>query len=224
MPDWYPKRDAELIPWHANFAARVAESGASFGLTAGQIAQAGADAQAVRSVVVAMAEATAYHGALAAYKRLILVGSRTAPLPAAPTPPALLTPAAGTLPGVEERTRRLAKQLRASAAFSPDDGELFGITAPEKRPPGKPSVEAFALAGGSVRLRIAKAGHRALMVDSRRAGGVWEQIGVSMRAEYIDKRPAAAAHPELREYRVQGYARNARVGEYSDSATAVTLP
>ena len=223
-PDWYPARGAERVPWHANFAAMCASEGAAFGLSPAQIAQAEADAEMLREAVAAMSGAIRYSQALAAYKRLMLDGPRNAAAIEPPAPPAGVSPPDGALPGIAARTRWTARYLRTRPGFSMALQERFGIASPEAAPVGRPSVEAFAEAGGDVRLRIGKAGFFALAVDSRRAGGPWELIGVSLRRVFVDERPGVSGAPEVREYRVQGYAGNERVGETSDVASCVTLP
>ena len=127
--------------------------------------------------------------------------------------------------GIEARTRQYAAIIKANPNYTPADGELYGIVGAAPAPPGTPTVEAFALTASEVRLRIGKQNYSVLAVDSRRGGGDWEQIGVSMTDEFIDERaPLVVGAPEVREFRVQGMVDNARVGPYSEVSTVSTIP
>lgn len=226
VQDWYPRTQDALVAWHSNFSAQAANSGTSLGLTAPIVAQIAADAENVRIAISGMAAAHAYRSALAAYKALLLSGPAEAPSEVPPTAPTTLD--FGEDPpamGIEARTRDYAAIIKASPAYSPDDGALYGIVGAPFPPPGTPAVEAIALTGSRVRLRIRKERYTVLAVDSRRGGSGWEAIGVSMTGEFVDTRaPLAANAPEVREFRVQGMAKNARVGPYSEVSTVSTTP
>lgn len=226
MPDWYPKSQAALIAWHNNFSAQAAINGTTLGLTAPIVAQIAADADNVLIMLNGLEAASAYRQALTAYKGLLFNASADTPPEPVPTAPTTLDfGEESPLPGIEARTRQYAAMIKASAAYTPDDGELYGIVGAAPAPPGTPTVEAFALTASQVRLRIGKKGYSVLAVDSRRGGGDWEQIGVSMLDEYIDTRaPLGAGAPEVREFRVQGMESNARVGAYSEVSTVSTIP
>jgi hypothetical protein len=224
--DWYPTNQAALITWHNNFSTQAAINGTTLGLTAPEVAQIASDADNVLIMLDGMEAANAYREALTAYKELLFnspADTPTEPVPAAPT--TLDFGESTPLPGIEARTREYAGRIKKSAAYTTDDGELYGIIGAAPAPPGTPSVLAFALTASQVRLRIGKENYSVLAVDSRRGGGVWEQIGVSQTDEYIDMRPPlVAGAPEVREYRVQGMVENARVGDNSEVRTVSTVP
>lgn len=223
--DWYPSRIADLPPWHANFNTEAAASGTTHGLTAAEVTQINVDAGVVATVVNYAEAIDAFGQEVTAFKNDILRGDHLAPMPALPVAPADLTVVIGGLPGIEARTRGYVSTIKASSAYTTAVGEAYGIVAPEPGVPGPPTVSATALPASQVRLAIGKAGYSVLAVDSRRGGGGWEQIGVSMTAEYIDTRaPLTPGTPEQREYRVQGMEENARVGFLSDVSIAVTTP
>ena len=223
--DWYPSKLLERIIWHANFAARAADSGTTFGLSAGEVTQIAADAAAVEAVLGAALAAERYVQAFSKFQQLMLDGPATAPLQAIPQPPAALTLGAGSLAGIKARTRRYAARIKSAAGYTKSTGEAYGIVPPETAPPAIPEVTARALTQSQVRLRLTRRGYPLVAVDSRRNGGAWEQIGVSQLREFVDARPPMEENrPELREYRVQGMLRNQRVGGLSDVARAVTVP
>jgi len=226
MADWYPRLQSELISWHNNFSTRATANGTTLGLTAGQVAQISADASAVLVMLNGLTAAIDYSKALTAYKDLLFNAPADTPTEPVPTAPTTLVFGSETPEmGIEARTREYAAIIKASPAYTPDDGALYGIVGAAPLPPSTPTLEAFALTGSQVRLRIGKKGYAVLAVDSRRGGDDWEQIGVSMLDEFIDTRAALTpGQPELREYRVQGMENNVRVGDYSEVATVSTVP
>lgn len=228
MADWYPKSISDLIPWHANFNVQAAASGATHGLTAGQVLQIGFDNTLVAGCINYTEQVVAFAQAVTEWRNLLLSGPNGTTLPPVPTVPAAFTYLSGPatpLPSIEFRTRGFAAIIKASVGYTAEIGEQYGIIAPVADLPTTPSLVAQSLTASQVRLAIAKAGYDVLAVDSKRGAGVWEQIGVSMTAEYIDNRaPLVASQPEQREYRVQGMQNNARVGATSAIVSAVTVP
>lgn len=227
MPsDWYPHSQAALISWHDNFSAQANNNGTTLGLTGAQVTQILADAANVLIMLNGLEAANAYREALTAYKDILFNAPADTPTEPVPTAPTTLDfgesePAMG----IEARTRQYAAIIKASPAYTTDDGELYGIIGPAPAPPATPTLSAEALTASQVRLKIGKKGYSVLAVDSRRGGGDWEQIGVSMQDEYIDTRaPLSPGVPELREFRVQGMENNARVGDYSEVSTVSTVP
>lgn len=223
--DWYPKRLADRIPWHANFAAQAGVSGTSHGLTAAQVTQAGVDSTNVASTVNWLQAVDDYSQAVTEFKNLILegdLGIAMPTLPAVPTNPAY---GVGSAPSIEARTRQLAAIVKASVGYTESIGELYGIVAPAAPPAGVPSLVGTALTASQVSLAVSKAGHALVAIDSRRGGGAWEQIGVAQVATFIDDRaPLVAGQPELREYRAQAMENNVRVGAVSAIISVVTVP
>jgi hypothetical protein len=224
--DWYPDTQAALITWHNNFSTQAATNGTTLGLSAGEVTQIAADADNVLIMLDGVEAANTYREALTAFKALLFNAPADTPTEPVPTAPTTLdfgesTPALG----IEARTREYARKIKASSAYTPDDGELYGIIAAEPAPPGTPTVLAEALTASQVRLKIGKEGYSVLAVDSRRGGGAWEQIGVSQTDVCIDTRaPLVAGAPEVREFRVQGMVENARVGANSEVSTVSTIP
>lgn len=224
-PHYYPRRLPARIAWHASFAAQAAEDGTAYGLSAADVAQIQLDAANVQLVVEWSEAVDAHRQAVTAFRDGVLSGERRLPVPTPPTAPAGIAFAPGSLQGIMERTRRFVAVVKSSQGYTQAVGESYGIVPPERGGFGVPSLVALALPGGSVRLRIAKAGFVVLAVDCRRGGGEWEQIGVSQRAVYVDTRPPLVpGQPEQREYRVQGLLKNSRIGSLSDAASVVTVP
>lgn len=225
MSSWYPRSLAQRIPWHANFTTQAAATGVARGLTVAQVSQIATDAGVVASMVNYLALVDAFSQAVTEFKDILLEGDATDPLPPVPTPPAAFVLVGGALAGIEERTRLYAGILRAAPGYTAEVGELYGLIAPDTAIPATPALAAFALTANQIRLAVTKAGYDVLAIDSRRGGGDWEQIGVSMTAEYSDNRPPLTpGQPEVREYRCQGMQNNARTGALSPVVSAATVP
>lgn len=225
--DWYPKKIADLIPWHANFNTQAAATGTTHGLTAGQVGQIATDNTIVAGCINYTEQVVAFAQSVTEWRDLLLSGPNGTVLPPVPTVPAAFSyPGAGTvLASIEFRTRQYAALIRASVGYTAEIGEAYGIIGAQIVTPTTPELQAFALTASQVRLVIAKAGYDVLAIDSLRGGGGWEQIGISMTAEYIDMRaPLVAGQPEQRQFRCQGMENNVRVGAYSGIVSVVTVP
>jgi hypothetical protein len=223
--DWYPSAFSDRVPWHANFAANAQATGATYGLSAADIADIAADAGNVALAVNFKEAVDAYRQAVTEWAEIVLEGEPGAPFPPPPAPPAEPGFAPASKPAIEARTRLYAGIVKADANYTPIVGENYGIVAPEA-PPGEVAIASLeALSQSQVRVRVRKAGHETLALDSRRGGGPWEQLLVLTRASYVDVRPPlASGQPEAREYRCQAYRDNQRVGPVSPVETVVTTP
>jgi hypothetical protein len=222
---WYPDRLADLIPWHANFNIVAQAIGTTYGLSAAQKALIALDSANIATIVNYLEVVDAFNQAVTEFKNLMFISPINTPLPPEVAAPATLNLPDGSEAAIEARTRLYANIIKASPSYTPEIGEQFGIIGAATGGPTTPGLVATALTQSQVRLAVSKGGYDVVAIDSRRGGGDWEQIGVSMTAEYIDARPPlVAGQPELREYRAQGMEQNARVGALSPVVSAVTVP
>jgi hypothetical protein len=228
MPDWYPETQAALITWHNNFSTQAATNGTTLGLSAGEVTQIAADADNVLIMLDGVEAAGTYREALTAYKALLFNSPADTPPEPVPTAPTTLVFDALSLQmGIEARTREYARKIKASSAYTPDDGELYGIIAAEPAPAGTPAItRATALIDSDVMLKVSRAGYAAVAVDMRRDGGAFSQIGSTISATFVDEtEPLVAGAPEVREYRIQGIdSANNRVGDVSEITRISTAP
>jgi hypothetical protein len=226
--DWYPDIQAALITWHNNFAAQAAINGTTLGLSAAEVTQIAADADNVLIMLDGMEAANVYRGAVADYKALLFNAPADTPTEPVPTAPTTLDFGEGTpAMGIEARTREYAAKIKASSAYTTDDGTLYGIIAPAPAPPGAPAItRATALIDSDVMLKVSKAGYSAVAVDMRRGGGAFSQIGSTISSTFVDEtEPLVVGAPEVREYRIQGIdSDNNRVGDVSEITRISTAP
>ncbi|MBX7135536.1 MAG: hypothetical protein K1X67_22945 [Fimbriimonadaceae bacterium] len=222
--NFYPRRQSKRVQWHAQFAASLASYAGVLGIPAPVVAQAQVDAQNVALFLAAFEAATNYRNEVLAFKDQMMEGLLNTPTPPAPTPPAAIVLPVGTLGNIEARTRRLVAEIKANPAFTRQMGVDMGIIATPTQL-STPSVAAAALTGSRIALRVKKGGYAVVLLMRSRDGVNWERIGVLDSATFIDDGPPLEDQkPEERHYRVQGYAKNAPVGEYSNVVTVVTIP
>ena len=224
--DWYPHRLSEIDSLHTTFSAQCAATGATHGLTAGQIAQAALDSTMVSNLVDYDDAVRGYIEAWTQYRDNMLFGDKTAPLPTPPTNPAFVVGPGAFLPGIRDRTRDFANIIKASPLYTQAVGEDYGIVAPIGAGPSTPAIKVSALAGTSqVQLRISKGGYAAVAIDMQRGGGVWSEVQRVLTASYVDATPPTVpGQPEQRNYRAQGVVGDVRSGDLSPTVPVVTVP
>lgn len=226
MAEWYPTNDAALIPWHANFVVECNNYKTTFGtvLTTPVVAQVATNSTFVANVVNTVESAKNWASDMVAFKEIILRGAHGTSMPVTPVAPSTVTVPSGAVAAIEDYTRALVAQIKAHPAFTPAIGQAMGIVAGGSVP-GNVSCTAGALTQSQVQVNIVKAGHNVVAVDSKRGTGAWEQISLATSTPYIDARaPLVSGQPEVREYRVQAFENNARVGPLSGIVSVVTVP
>ena len=223
--EWYPRRLADLPPWHTHFAAQAVLTGVADGLTAGQVTRITTNADSVVKLINYNVDVDAFAKAYTEYMSLMLRGPLDNPAILAPVPPDPIDILITALPGIEAYTRQVAAILRADPDWNETKSDLYGLSG-TPGVYGTPGIASLtALLSGEVLMGISKAGYDVLAVDMRRGGGAWSQIGISMLAQFTDTTDNAVANtPEQRDYRLQGMIANARVGDVSPVLSIVTLP
>lgn len=134
-------------------------------------------------------------------------------------------------PGALQRIFAYVQVIKAKPAYTENIGLQLGIVGPEDTQPPVLTGPEFSLRaeqGDSsqiVRIRFKKAGHMAVAIYSRRAGGDWVLLGVVTSSPYLDERALAAAGvPEVREYRMRFWDDGSETGEWSDVAKVTVAP
>lgn len=227
MADWYPDRDSDLTPWHFTFHAECVNYAATFPtiLDAATLTKIGANKDLVAVLVNKTEQAKNYFFDVTEYKDIWLDSDLGTPIPAVPVLPGAIVPPVGAVVGVEAFTRMIVAQLKASAAMTGAIEAAMGIRGPAASF-GDPSIISLTPLGASqVRVRLKKAGYPAVAIDSRRAGGAWDEIGLSLTATFVDARPPLTPGvSEVREYRIQGVLDNVRQGSISAALQVATTP
>ena len=223
----YPKSLTAKIPWHATFNQECIDRAATFAdvLTVGNLAKILANKDFVATLINAADDAKNFSQEVVAFRDNYLGAPLGTGAPAVPVPPAAITVPANVVVGIDAFTKQIIGQLDAHPNMTDAIRLAMGID-PDPRGLGSPSIiSAAALGESQVALRLKLAGYRAAAVDRRRGGGAWEQIGVSIAADFIDPDgPLVAGVSESREYRIQGIVANVRQGDISASAFVAKTP
>ena len=150
-------------------------------------------------------------------------------------PPAVInfslpTPAPQEMPpGIEARTRDIARAIKGHLLYSEADGELLGIVSPKK---GDENLDAMTpefaiktLANFEVQVNFRKLGMDALKFQFRHKGGDWHAAGFLVTSPgilaIVPSTPGQAEQIEMRAVYVR---KNAEVGNYSDAKPAFIAP
>jgi hypothetical protein len=223
----YPIKLAEKIPWHSTFNQECIDDAATFPdvLTVGNLAKILANKNFVATLINASDDAKNFGQEVVGFRDIYLGAPLGTSAPAVPVPPAAITVPVGVVVGIDAFTRLIIGQLDAHPNMTDAIRAAMGIL-PDARGLGSPSIKsARALGGSQVALRLGLARYPAVAIDRRRAGGAWEQIGVSITADFIDTdAPLVAGVSESREYRIQGIVANVRQGPISAAVLAATTP
>ena len=87
-----------------------------------------------------------------------------------------------------------------------------------------PSVERGE-AGEFVRVSFLRFGQPGVAIQGRRGGGEWEDLAISLKSPWFDRRPLLVpGQPEVREYRLQFFSGSAPVGDFTPVAGITVSP
>lgn len=223
----YPKNLVAKIPWYATFNQECIDHAATFAdvLSAPNLAKILANKNFVATLITVSDDAKNFSQQVVGFRDLYL-GARLGTVPpVVPVAPATIMVPLGVVVGIDAFTRLIIGQLDAHPSMDDSVRAAMGID-PAPRGLGSPSITSASPQGASrVALRLKLAGHRAVAIDRRRAGGVWEQIGVSTTADFVDRDgPLVPGVSESREYRIQGIVANVRQGDISAAVLVATTP
>ena len=223
----YPTTLTAKIPWHFTFNQECIDRAATFAdiLTIGNLAKILANKDFVATVINASDNAKNFSQEVVAFRDNYLGAPLGTGAPAVPVPPAAITVPANVVVGIDAFTKQIIGQLDAHPNMTDAIRLAMGID-PDPRGLGSPSItSATALGASQVALRLKLARYPAAAVDRRRGGGAWEQIAVTITADFIDPDgPLVAGVSESREYRIQGIVANVRQGDISASVLVATTP
>jgi len=197
MPqDWYPtSRDARAA-WHANFAAQLPALAAKYNISAAVLATVAADNSWMQYWTQFRTDADAMAQALTRYFNTISGRDSAAPPPEPVVWQLTGAPPAEVTPGIEERVREIARQVKGDMVYSQVDGDLLGIVSGDVPPPVVPVPPVFelrTLAAFQLEATFRKKGNSAVKFEYRHIGGGWLSAGV-----LNDSPEASRSHPQLR--------------------------
>jgi hypothetical protein len=215
--------------WHANFAAQIAALAAKYNISAAVLTQIAADNAWIQYWVQARHDADNLKQQLTKYFNEIS-GSDPTLDPPAPIVFQLQGAAPAEVPpGIEYRTREIARQIKGMANYASADGELLGIVG-GKETGGDltnltPEFTLRTLANFELEATFKKQGMDALKFEVRHKGGNW-QMGAFLLTSpgTFAVVPAVANTAEQVEVRAIFLQKNNPVGNFSDAKPAFIAP
>lgn len=229
--DYYPKTIAAQVLWLHQFARNLSQLDQTYGLTPEEIALGTADALWLAHVVGSWRTALrALTRSGPAFIELAQTGSGTEPLMlpelGAPALPAGVEPRPA---GALNRVFKLVRRLKINRNFLQTHGSQFAVvTLPDSAEHPVPTFKIRVKAGPGnqhVIIRYSKHGRDGVVIESRRAGGDWEQLRIHMASLFEDKRPLLTpGQPELRDYRLRYFEDAHPTGDWTAVATVMVGP
>lgn len=229
MADWYPQGADSRAAWHANWAAQLPALATKYGIAAAATTQVAADNTWMQYWVQARHDADQLKQQLTKYFNEI-GGSDPSLDPPAPIDFTLQgTAPAEVPPGIEFRTREIARQIKGHASYATADGELLGIVSPKETNGDlselTPEFTLKTLANFELEATFKKQGMDALKFEVRHKGGNWQMAAFLLTSPgTFAVVPAAAGVAEQIEVRAVYLQKNNPVGNFSDAKSAFIAP
>jgi hypothetical protein len=213
---YYPKNLGDQPEWHTNFATKLPTHAAALPLTQPEEDAGVADnlimGYGLGGWILAVREhSTACTASLETLSSGTGAANFAFPVFTPPAPPTLPAGITGVKPGALDRIFKLVKLIKTRPGYTPEIGLDLGIIGPELPPPPPPGeeppprIQVKAVSGPNHqigRVKFFKDGHEYVVIESRRAGGAWEQIAQSNKSPFLDERALlVAGQAEVREYR-----------------------
>ena len=139
---------------------------------------------------------------------------------ALPVPVVFDNPPEPCPPGILARLFKLIQRIKSSPNYTEAIGQDLGIIGSQAAdthayPEGNPSIKRNTTQE-YVEIKFPKYHHTAVLIESRRNGSDWENVGVGQISPWNDERPLQTAGvPEVREYRLCWYENNKISGDFS---------
>jgi hypothetical protein len=211
-----------------NFATQANASGLTYGLTAAEITQIGQDNDVIQFLADAAVTIDAYDDAVRAYRKVITEGDIGDPTPAFPVNMDLSLPV--VIPtGMFERLNNYVERIRASAAYTPETGAIYGIIpqASEGFNPAEEVVEINATVdpGNLVNVTFVRGRSDGIRVEIAIDKGPWTSQGNYMKSPVVLEVPQNEDElPRSVQIRARYLDGNTPVGDWSDIVTVQTIP
>ena len=223
---FFPKVEADRIPWLENYASNLVKYASLLGL-------AGEETTAILKDIT-------YYGWLlrtwnpaaqqfavdaTTLKNNIATGSGVDPMPV-PVFPSFADAPPPVAPGVVNRLFNQIQRIKLHPAYTDGIGHDLGIISTAKNEDHPVPVFTAALEqgpqGSRVRLDFSKYGHGGIAIESRINNGLWLPLDHFTQKTVYDERPLAIpGTPESRDYRMRWWDKDQANGEWSAVQTVL---
>lgn len=217
MSDYVKSDDLGLVIQLNNFKNKLPSYAATLGLSPATITAASNDAAFFGFSVSAIETATTYKKGWTDIKTAVRKGKDPGVITDFPVPVNVTTPPTAVAPGVEERFRALAQQIKTSPAYTQAMGEDLGIVAAEDTVVLTAPVLTVKMEGGSPVIGFKKGKSDGIKLYSRRGAETeFSFLAVDTKSPYVDNRPKLIpSAPEKRDYQAFFVVDDQQVGEES---------
>ena len=228
--DYYPSRIANQVTWLDNYRQKLPTYGPTLGVSAADITASVNDARFAGYVLGSwLSAARAFSPSCTGAVDELLTGSggNALVLPTF-TAPALPTGVTAALPGVLTRIFSLISKMKLHANYTEAIGTdlgTVGLVETEKPVPKFLADLQQGVGCQCVKLTFYKYTHMGVHIESRRADGAWEFLGIDTESPYLDDRPLlVAGQPEVREYRMRFWDKGTANGDWTDVVKVTVSP
>ena len=228
---YFPKARTERPGWLLNFAGQLAKATEALALPAEDVAAAANDARFLAYVYGPWLARTRDFGPACTAAAQALgddPGEEPFVLPVF-TPPPLPDGVAPVPPGALQRVFAFVQRLKAAPGYTEAIGLQLGVIGAEAATENP--VPTFTLsvergeAGEFVRVSFLRFGQPGVAIQGRRGGGGWEDLAISLKSPWLDRRPLLVpGQPEVREYRMQFFSGSAPAGDFTPVAGITVSP
>ena len=227
--DYYPSNMDALAAWWANFYVQLVALATKYGIDASAVGQAEKDNLWIQYWVQARHDADNLSQQLTKYFNAISGNDETLEPPAAINWVLAGSSPQEQPPGIEFRTRKIARDIKNSMVYAVADGELLGIVGASALPPNfagmTPEFTLETLVNFELKASFRKNGMDALKFEFRHKGGNWMPAGFLVTSPgtfaVMPTTPGTAEQVEIRAFYIL---KNEIVGQVSDTKTALIAP
>ena len=218
MADYVKASDLDFVVQLQNFSNKLPTYAAAFGLMPGKLTAVTDDADLMAFAVTGSNSTKAYAQSWTALKNEARKGTGAAPIASYPVPVNVAAPPTAVLPGIEDRFRALAAQLKANSAYTNTIGEDLGIVAEEDTTVLTAPELSVSLEGGNPVIKFIKSTSDGIRLYGKRGSETaFTFLAVDTRSPYVDNRPnQTPGTPETREYYAFCIVADEQVGTQSD--------
>ena len=225
--DFYPAGMDSRAAWHANWAIQLGTVQAKYNIPGAAITQAAQDNDWMQYWVQARHDADNLKQQLTKYFNDISGNDPSLDTPAQPLFQLQGSPPVEVAPGIEDRARDIARQIKGHTAYAAADGELLGIIGATTGDAPDPTLEfeLQTLAAFELEATFRKKGMDAARFEFRYKGGNWQSAATVINSPgSFAIAPQAANTAEQIEIRGVYLSGNAQVGGFSDAKPAFIAP
>lgn len=216
MTDLIPQNDQEFVQLLSTLAHKLPNYAAQLGISLAELNSLQADALFMAAMVRANTSAQAYAKAWTAFRgRARNGGSGT--MTTFPNPADVSMWPARVVPGIEKRTRLLARRIKSSINYNHSIGKDLGIVATQGAAAGDAPKLSVKLKDGYPNLRFSKGKAQGVRIFSKRGSETeFTFLAIDTRSPYVDIRPnLTEGVPERREYHAFYFEDDRIVGQQS---------